>query len=182
VILVALYGALLGLVWWRERRPPAFGEARELGEPRQLRERSAGALGLVLAGIAGMTLGGRLAVAGAERIVSALGLADSGRADLRRPGHHGGAARAGLGRGPARVEELVLAGVLGSAAYNATVTLGAAALIRPLTATRISGPAWLGAALPLLLLLAVSRTRRISRLAGAALLCVYAAYVGLTLV
>ncbi|HMC08831.1 MAG TPA: hypothetical protein VKL22_05890 [Actinomycetota bacterium] len=89
------------------------------------------------------------------------------------PAADAAAARRGL--------KLALAGVLGSVAYNATATLGVAALIRPLIVIRISGPAWAAAALPLVLLLAASSKGRISRLTGVALLCFYAVYLSLTL-
>ena len=79
------------------------------------------------------------------------------------------------------VPELALAGVLGSAVYNATATLGVAALVRPLTGFHVSGAAWGAAALPLLLLLATWRRERISRPLGVLLLASYAAFVVLTL-
>ncbi len=46
------------------------------------------------------------------------------------------------------MEELALAGVLGSAVYNATTTLGVAALVRPFYAAGLEWSAWLGAAIP----------------------------------
>ena len=182
-VLVVLYGALLGLVWWRERRPPAFGEAAELGaSDDRAGSRPAVALGLVLVGVAGMAVGGRLAVAGAERTVSALGLSDSAVGltfvALATTAELLALVWAAARRG---VEDLALAGVLGSAAYNATATLGVAALVRPLTASRVSVPAWSAAALPLLLVVAAARDGRISRAVGVAMLGCYAAFVTLTL-
>lgn len=78
------------------------------------------------------------------------------------------------------VEELAVAGVLGSAAYNATATLGAAALARPLITSGVSSPAWVAAAFPLVLV-AVSRGERIGRAVVLALLACYAVFVAITL-
>jgi len=50
--------------------------------------------------------------------------------------------------GPVRVSEIAVAGVVGSAAYNATATLGAAALTRPLSLTGLTLPAVFTVALP----------------------------------
>ena len=51
------------------------------------------------------------------------------------------------------VEQLAIAGVLGSALHSATATLGVAALVRPLAVTGIEWQAWLTAALPVALVL-----------------------------
>jgi cation:H+ antiporter len=75
------------------------------------------------------------------------------------------------------ITELAVAGVIGSAAYNATVTLGAAALIRPLPAHGVEGAAWLAAALPLLIVALGGRQGRLGRFAGVALLSIYATYL-----
>jgi cation:H+ antiporter len=40
------------------------------------------------------------------------------------------------------VAEIAVAGVVGSAAYNATATLGVAALVHPLSTADVIGPAW----------------------------------------
>jgi cation:H+ antiporter len=79
------------------------------------------------------------------------------------------------------VPELAVAGVVGSAAYNATATLGAAALTRPLDVP--AGLAWtaaVAAALPLVVL-ALAWRGRLGRPAGALLLAGYAGYVVLVL-
>jgi len=78
------------------------------------------------------------------------------------------------------VPEVAVAGVVGSAAYNATVSLGLAALVRPLAVTGVLGPAvgavGLAVAVPLLAL-----RGRLGRAAGALLAVGYVAYVVLTL-
>jgi hypothetical protein len=68
------------------------------------------------------------------------------------------------------VSEIAVAGVIGSVAYNATATLGVAALIQPLSATGLLAPAIAAAALPLALLAAAPRGR-LGRTAGAVLTC-----------
>ena len=77
--LIGLYLVVLAVIWRAERRPPALGEAAELTSDRDAEagRPPALALALVLAGIVLMIAGGRLAVAGAERLTAALHLADS---------------------------------------------------------------------------------------------------------
>lgn len=53
-----------------------------------------------------------------------------------------------------RLTTVAVAAVLGSVAFNATLTLGLAALVAPLTVTGVTGAAALAAVLPLLVLLA----------------------------
>jgi cation:H+ antiporter len=77
------------------------------------------------------------------------------------------------------VPEIAVAGIVGSAVYNATATLGVAALVAPLRAD-IAGPAFVAAALPLVVL-ALARGARLGRPAGALLVAGYAAYVVLVL-
>ncbi len=177
-VLVALYIGVVALIWWRERQPPAFGEAAELAEQHGRGTRAAL---LVVAGVVVMAVGGRLAVAGAERITSSLGFRESvvglTFVALATTAELFALVWAAARRG---VEELALAGVLGSAAYNATATLGAAALVRPLAVTGISGPAWLAAALPAALVLWTVAFKQLGRVAGLLLIGTYAAYLTLT--
>lgn len=176
-VLLAGYGAALAAIWWRERRPPAIGEAAELDEdPAGVP--SVAAVLLVLAGVAAMAAGGRLAVAGAQRVVAAWHLTDSAvgltlvalatTAELLALVW--AAARRGL-------PDLALAGVLGSATYNATATLGVSALIRPLPAGPVLPAAVAAALLPLVLLASSARRGRISRPVGLGLLGGYAAFL-----
>jgi cation:H+ antiporter len=133
-------------------------------------------VGLIL-----MVVGGRLAVSGAERIIGSLGLRESvvgltfvalaTTAELFALVW--AAARRGL-------EELALAGVLGSAIYNSTATLGAAALVRPLAGSGIGWQAWLAAALPAAFAAWAIAFKRIGRPAGVLLVGVYAGYLALT--
>jgi cation:H+ antiporter len=183
VLLVVAYAVAVGVVWWRERQPPAFGEAAEL-EEEQAEPSAAGdsrAAVLVVAGVAVMAGGGWLAVSGAERIVSSLGLAQSvvglTFVALATTAELFALVWAAYRRG---VEELALAGVLGSAVYNATATLGVAALVHPIHAVGIEWQAWLGAALPAVLVVYAALFKRVGRVGGAMLVAAYGAYLGLT--
>jgi cation:H+ antiporter len=75
------------------------------------------------------------------------------------------------------VDQLAVAGIVGSAVYNATVTLGLPALWGPLDATGLAGPAWIAAALPLGILGLGGAGGRVGRAAGAGLVAVYVGYV-----
>jgi len=79
------------------------------------------------------------------------------------------------------VSEIAVAGVVGSVAYNATASLGAAALVRPLAVGGILAPAIAAAALPVALL-AVTPGGRLNRQTGALLIIGYAGWVTAVLV
>ena len=189
--LVAAYAVVVAVIWRRERRPPAFGEAaeqaRESEEPGADDDgarsgwRGRAAPALVLLGLAAMALGGRLAVGGAVQVVAALGLRESvvgltfvalaTTAELLALVW--AAARRGL-------DDLAIAGVLGSAVYNATATLGVAALVRPMPVSGVLPQAWLAAAVPLGLLLVARRSGRLGRGVGLGLLAGYGAFLAVT--
>jgi cation:H+ antiporter len=184
-LLVVAYLAMVGFVWWRERRPPAFGEAAELDQLedspcRPARGDTRAAL-LVVAGVAVMGAGGWLAVTGAERIVDSLGLRQSvvglTFVALATTAELFALVWSSYRRG---LEELALAGVLGSAVYNATATLGVAALVHPLPVGGLQGQAWLAAALPAALVVYALLFQRIGRIGGWLLVGVYGAYLALT--
>jgi cation:H+ antiporter len=185
-VLVGAYVLAVAVVWRQERRPPVFGEAAELEELDK--DRSTGRLGdtraaaLVLVGVAGMAAGGWLAVSGAERIVNSLGLGESvvglTFVALATTAELFALVVAAFRRG---VEELALAGVLGSALYNATATLGVAALVRPLHVPDIRWQAWLAAVLPAAIVGYSVLFRRVGRVGGVLLVATYAAYLALTL-
>ena len=185
-LLVACYALIVGVIWRRERRPPMFGELAELADdddddshessPRQRR-----AVLLLLGGLALMILGGPVAVAGAERIVGSLGMAESvvglTFVALATTAELFALVWAAARRG---VEELAIAGLLGSVIYNATATLGVAALVRPLAVSGMVGPAVLAAVVPVVLAVWASVTGRLGRFAGVLLLGCYAAYLTVT--
>jgi cation:H+ antiporter len=177
-LLVLAYIALVALVWWREREPPKLGELAELDEDEDGGNRSASAgLLLALVGVAAMLVGGDLAVSGAVRVVEHFGRTDSA-VGLTVLALATTAELFALVLTAARhdVPEIAVAGVVGSAAYNATATLGAAALARPLTVDGLVVPAAVGAVLPVVVLLLATRGR-LGRPAAALLVAGYVAFV-----
>jgi cation:H+ antiporter len=180
-LLLAAYLAGVALLWWRERQPPAIGDAPEAsGEDHASRPALLG-LALAVAGVALMAAGGWFAVGGAERVVRALRLTDSAIGltllALATTAELFALAWAAMRRG---VSEIAVAGVIGSVAYNATVTLGVAALIRPLAVTGILVPAIAAGVFPLALLAAAPRGR-LGRTAGTVLVVAYAVWVTVVL-
>jgi cation:H+ antiporter len=202
-LLVGLYAAYVGLIWIAERQPPALGELSELddhddddGEPQaaagaagaavptRARSRVGRDLLLVLTGLAAMAGGATVLVeavrrlSGVEETQTKLGLTVVGFATaFELVVLAVAAARRGM-------TETVLASVVGSFAYNATMTLGAGALARPLQvldADQLHLPllAMLGA-LVVVLVLALP-TGRLSRPAGALLLAAYPGFIALVL-
>jgi cation:H+ antiporter len=181
-LLLAAYLAGVALLWWRERKPPAIGEVAEAGEEDGGSRPAALGLVLALGGVALMAAGGWLAVGGAERVVAALSLSDSAVGltllALATTAELFALAWAAARRG---VSEIAVAGVVGSVAYNATATLGVAALVRPLAAGGIVAPAIVAAALPISLLM-VTTGGWLNRRAGAVLVVGYGAWVTAVLV
>jgi len=196
-LLVGLYAAYVALIWVAERHPPALGEVSELDDhepqpaastgaavPTRARSRVGRDLLLVVAGLAAMAGGATVLVeavrrlSGIEETQTKLGLTVVGFATaFELVVLAVAAARRGM-------PETVLASVVGSFAYNVTMTLGAGALARPLTvlaADQLHLPllAMLGA---LLFVLALALpTGRLTRPAGALLLAAYPAFIALVL-
>jgi cation:H+ antiporter len=185
LVLVGAYLLAVVAVWRRERRPPHFGEAAELegfGEgDNSDTARDPHAAMLVVLGVGLMAGGGWLAVSGAERIVNSLGLEQSvvglTFVALATTAELFALVWAAFRRG---IEELALAGVLGSVLYNATATLGVAALVRPLHVTGLEWQAWLAAGLPVLLVIYAAVFGRVSRIGGSCLVALYGIFLGLT--
>jgi cation:H+ antiporter len=199
-LLVGLYAAYVGLIWRAERHPPALGELSELDDhdrqhraaaaptgaavPTQARSRVGRELLLVLAGLAAMAGGATVLVEAVRRISSieetqtklsltVVGFATAFELIVLAVA----AARRGM-------TETVLASVVGSFAYNTTMTLGAGALARPLqvlAADQLHLPllAMLGVLLAVLAL--ALPTGRLTRPAGALLLAAYPAFILLVL-
>jgi cation:H+ antiporter len=189
-LLVLAYAGLVALVWWREKEPPALGELAELDDSDDADDADddparspAVALLLSLLGIGLMLGGGDLAVRGATDVVETLGRTDTA-VGLTVLALATTAELFALVLAAMRhdVPEVAVAGVVGSAAYNATATLGAAALARPLAVEDGTlGAAALAAALPLVVVGLAGRGGRLGRPAGALLLTGYAAYLVLVL-
>jgi cation:H+ antiporter len=186
--LVVAYVVLVAVVWRRERQPPMIGELAEtldddeIGDSEtgalKVRERAGVGLALALGGIAVMAVGGIFAVQGAERVVDALSVTDTA-VGLTLVALATTAELLALAWAAARrdVSELAVAAIVGSAAYNATATLGAAALVHPADHIDVRVAAIAAAALPLAMLGLAGRDHRLGRLPGVALLAVYGVFV-----
>jgi cation:H+ antiporter len=132
-LLVALYLGYVAAIWVVERRPPTLGEVAELGDAEGRRPRRVGReLALVLLGVAALALGSILVVE-AVRSISEIESTQT-RVSLTLVGLATTLELVVLAWSAARrgVTEAVVAAVVGSFAYNATMSLGAAALARPL--------------------------------------------------
>ena len=183
-LLVAAYVAMVALVWRRERGLPAIGELTEIlehadndddvDEPQPTR---GGALVLLFIGLAFMAIGGHAAVSGALRLVDSLDVRDT-TVGLTLLALATTAELFALVWSAARrgASELAVAGIMGSAAYNATATLGIAALVQPLVITGLISAAVTAAVLPAVLIV-LSRSGRLSRGAGLLLVVVYGVFV-----
>jgi cation:H+ antiporter len=184
-VLVVLYVAYVAAIWWVERKPPMLGEVGELAEARE----AAGAgitkhvgrdLALVVAGVIAMAAGASLLVEAVQRISGVESVQT--RLGLTLVGFATGFELVVLAWSAARrgISKAVVAGVVGSFAYNTTMTLGAGALARPLVlsdASSLHRPlAFMLAALLLVILLA-SRRRQLGRLEASVLLAAYPLFV-----
>jgi cation:H+ antiporter len=182
-LLVVAYVVLVAVVWRRERRPPAIGELAEVEEEGDDDGARSPALALLLTavGLAVMAVGGKAAVEGATRVVDGLGQTDTA-IGLTVLALATTAELFALVLVAARrdLAEVAVAGVVGSATYNATLTLGVAALVRPLSTGSVVGPALAAAALPVVVLL-LGRSGTIRRPGGLLLVAAYALYVVLVL-
>jgi cation:H+ antiporter len=190
LVLVLLYAGGVVWVWRREQQPPLIGELAELeesgrGDPGDDDEDATGrALLFVLLGVLGMVVGGALAVRGAEGLVevfdvgeSVIGLTVLALATSAEMVALVWAARR---RG---LSDLVVAGTVGAVAYNATVTLGLAAMVSPLVLGQhnvILSVAAVTAVLPLVLL-ASRRSGILPPSLGALLVLGYVAAMGFLL-
>lgn len=184
-LLVLAYAGLVAGVWRREQAPPVIGELAELDEgradgPGDARH-PARALALLAVGLVVMTAGGAAAVEGATRLVASLGRSDTA-VGLTVLGLVTTAELFALVLVAARrgVEEVAVAAVVGSAAYNATATLGAAALVAPLPGGGAL-PAAAAAALLPLAVVALARGGTLGRPAGALLAAAYLLFTWLVL-
>ena len=187
VILVALYIAYVAIIWIAERQPPALGETAELAEAGGL-DHEARATGRdiasVLGGLVAMIVGASVLVEGVRRLASVE--STQTKLSLTIVGFATAFELVVLAWSAARrgITEAVVAGVVGSFAYNATMTLGVAALVRPLrltdaSALRVPSVAMIGA-LALVILLAL-RHGQLSRSEGIALLTAYPIFIAIAL-
>lgn len=177
--LVVLFGLLVGGIWWFERDIPAIGELSELHDDDARPARSP-AVGLVLAlaGVAAMGAGGWLAVVGAERLIDLAGVGGSvvglTAVALATTAEFIALVPAAVRRG---VPELAAAGIVGSVLYNATVTLGASALVGTLTDTGVGAAAAVAAILTAVIAVLARLRGRLGHPTAVGLLAGYVAYV-----
>jgi cation:H+ antiporter len=190
-LLIALYVAYIAAIWIVERRPPMIGETGEIEEAREKAAADRGdqrkvgrELALVVAGVAAMAIGGWLLV---EAVIRISGIEETQtKLGLTLVGFATGFELVVLAWSTARrgASEAAVAGVVGSFAYNMTMTLGAGALVRPLAidnASLLHGPLliMLGAlAMPIALALPSGSLGRIS---GLSLLLAYVGFVAFVL-
>lgn len=190
VLLVGAYVAFVATIWLLERQPPALGETSELEEARahrqDTRQRRIGReLVLVVAGVVAMAAGASALVEGVRRISGIE--STQARLGIIVVGFATASELVVLAWSAARrgITAAVVAGVIGSFTYNATMTLGAGALARPLRiseATLLRGP-WLLMVAALAVIVAFAwRTQRLDRRAGIACLSLYPIFVAAIIV
>lgn len=180
LILVAAYAVFIGVIWGVERRPPALGETAELDEAAAEEGSGEGRVGrelvLVFAGVSAMAIGASALVEGIRRISGVestqtrLGLVVVGFATaFELVVLAWSSARRGM-------TTVVVASVIGSFTYNATMTLGAGALARPLQlidATQLRMP-WLVMITSIAIVIGLAwRKGHLGRVAGTVLLALY---------
>ncbi|MFN3925921.1 MAG: sodium:calcium antiporter [Pseudanabaenaceae cyanobacterium] len=136
-ILVSLYVIYVIVIWWQEKQPPALGELEELAKA----EAQAEVLSkqsvimdfcLVLAGVGGMVIGSILLVEAVLQITQVE--ATQTKLALSLVGFATAFELVVLAWSAAKrgITDATVAGVVGSFAYNVTMTLGTAAIMRPL--------------------------------------------------
>ncbi len=141
LFLVGLYVLYVAIIWWAERKPPALGETGELAEASEelaanqgkgIQHRVGKDLLLVFAGFVGMIVGSSLLVEAIRQISQVE--ATQTKLALTLVGFATAFELVILAWSTARrgASEAAVAGVIGSFAYNLTMTLGAAAIARPL--------------------------------------------------
>lgn len=186
LLLVGAYVCFVAVIWIVERQPPTLGESGELAEAEEAD--ASGRVGkelvLVLIGVAAMAVGASLLVEGIRRLSGVE--ATQTRLALTIVGFATGFELVVLAWSAARrgITEAVVAGVVGSYAYNVTMTLGAGALARPLAvqdAGHLRLP-WITMLLALALVLVLARRGELRRSHTVPLLAGYAVFVVIALV
>lgn len=179
-LLIMMYLAYVAVIWLIEKRPPALGEVGELTEAPQGRSRPLRDTKFVLAGLVAMVLGATALVEAVRRLThveatqTLLGLTIIGFATgFELVVLAWSASRRGA-------SEIVVAGVVGSFAYNMTMTLGTAALSMPLALTdsgALHKPLLAMMASFLFVIFIALISGRLNRFAGVLLLAAYPAAV-----
>jgi cation:H+ antiporter len=184
-LLVVAYVVFVAAIWAVEHQPPTLGEVDELAEAADhaTGRRVGRELALVVAGVAAMAVGatalveGIRRVSGIEETQTKLGLTVVGFATaFELVVLAWSSARRGA-------REAVVAAVVGSFAYNSTMTLGAGALARPLAVAQPSTLhlPWILMVAALAAVLVAGARGTIGRPAGIALLAGYPVFVAVVL-
>lgn len=178
-VLVAAYVVFVATIWLIEREPPSLGETGELAEAHEETGSVRRDVVFVIVGVLAMALGamalveGVRQISGVESTQTILGLTLVGFATAFE--------LVVLAWSTARrgISEAVLAAVIGSYAYNATMTLGAGALARPLELidARALHLPWLLMLLALGAVLIAGHRGTIDRTAGRILIACYPVFV-----
>ncbi len=142
-VLVSAYVAFVAVIWMLERRPPTLGEAGELEEELDAGGRVGRDLGLVLVGLAALTIGSMALVEGVRQLTDVE--ATQTRLGLTIVGFATAFELVVLAFSASRhgITDAVVAGVIGSYAYNMTMSLGVGAIVAPLAisdATLVHAP------------------------------------------
>lgn len=188
-LLVGLYVLYVVIIWLVERQPPALGETGELEEAvEDLKAEQAKGIHhwlgkdllFVLAGVAAMIVGSILLVEAVRQISQVE--ATQTKLGLTLVGFATAFELVVLAWSTARrgATEAAVAGVVGSFTYNVTMTLGAAAIARPLTvvdASLLHFPllVMLGALIAVILL--ASAKGSLSKVSGGVLLAAYPIFI-----
>ncbi|MCS6959615.1 MAG: sodium:calcium antiporter [Pseudanabaenaceae cyanobacterium SKYGB_i_bin29] len=181
-LLVLSYILYVGLIWWQEKEPPALGEVEEFLEEEEAEEKIeiTKEMIYVFGGLAGMTIGSVLLVEAVRRIapiestqalisLSLVGFATAFELVVLC----WSAARQGA-------TDVVIAGVVGSFAYNTTMTVGLASLLRPLQieeGSLLHRPGVVMLACLVLVLVLAARKKKIDRFGGFILLASYPLFI-----
>ncbi len=179
-LLVLCYIAFIAAIWAGEHQPPALGEVAELDEQPDDDGRVGTDLAWVLAGLLALTVGSIVLVEGVRQITdiestqTRLGLTVVGFATAFElvvlawsASRHG-------------ITEAVVAGVVGSYAYNMTMSLGVGALVAPITiddSTLLHAPLLAMLALMAVAILLAARRGSIGRRDAAVLIAGYPVFV-----
>ncbi len=132
-LLVAAYVTFISAIWLGERRPPTLGEVGEMDEAADAGGRVGLDLVWVVTGLVALTVGSIVLVEGVrqitniERTQTRLGLTVVGLATAFE------LVVLAWSASRHRVTEAVIAGVVGSYAYNMTMSLGVGALVAPIS-------------------------------------------------
>lgn len=179
-ILVMAYVAYVASIWIRERRPPSLGETAELDEERSHEGRVGSDLILVLIGTAAIVVGAGMLVEAVHRFTDVE--AEQTTLSLTLVGFATAFELVVLSWSSARrgITDAVVAAVVGSYAYNVTMTLGFAAVVTPLGidgAAALHGPMLAMLAALVAVLALAWRRGHLDRRDGGLLLVGYAIFV-----